>query len=199
MTAEQDPARQLERLGGEHRIVFAASCCERVIPAYEAFSQEDGWGDPRPLREAVDAVWAAAEGARLEPNDARRLIGQVEEQVPHLDDPFTSVFAAPAQDAAIVVVESVECAETGSADHAAEAARHAVDAFEAYVDQVEGEGAVYEADRVTSDPVYQGELTDQHEDLVTLEEHTKLDAKIVEQIRERSRAKGFAKVVPSRR
>jgi uncharacterized protein YjaG (DUF416 family) len=198
VTDEPASTQELEQLGGEHRMVFAASCCERVVPAYEAFSQEDGWGDSRPLREAVDAVWAAVEGAALDRNDAQRLIAQVEQQVPHLDDPFTSVFAAPAQSAAIAVVEAVKCAETGAADHAAEAAGQTVDAFEAYVDEVEGEGAVYDADRVTSSPVYEGELSDQREDLALLGGEGEISAELVERIRARARSRGFAKLVPSR-
>jgi uncharacterized protein YjaG (DUF416 family) len=198
VTDEPASAQELEQLGGEHRMVFAASCCERVVPAYEAFSQEDGWGESRRLRDAVEAVWAAAGGAGLDRGEAQRLIGQVEQQVPHLDDPFTSVFAAPAQSAAIAVVEAVKCAETGAADHAAEAAAQAVDAFEAYVDEVEGEGAVYDADRVTSSPLDEGELSDQREDLALLGREREISADLVEQIKTRARSRGFAKLVPSR-
>jgi len=199
VTPARDVRPELEQLGGEHRIAFAASCCERLLPAYEAFSNEDDWGDAGVLREALDAVWSAVPGSGLDEGDARRLAAEVEEQVPDLDDPFTSVFTAPAQNAAVAVVRCVECAGSGSADDAGKVADASIDAFEAYVDQTEGEGSEFDAERVTSSPVYKGEVSDQQRDLATLAEHAELEPEVVEQIRARSRATGFAKVVPSRR
>jgi uncharacterized protein YjaG (DUF416 family) len=197
VTLAPDVRPELEQLGGEHRIVFAASCCERLLPAYETFSNEDGWGDPGVLRRAVDAVWAAVRNSRLDEDEVRRLRGELEDQVPDLDDPFTSVFAAPAQNAAIAVVHCVECGRSGSVEHAGQVADFSIDAFEAYVDQAEGEGSVYDEERVTSSPVYTEEVSDRQRDLGTLGEHAELDSAVVEQIRARSRASGFAKVVPS--
>jgi uncharacterized protein YjaG (DUF416 family) len=199
VTLAPDVRLELEQLGGEHRIVFAASCCERLLPAYEAFSNEDGWGNPSMLREAVDAVWAALPGSRLDEADARRLVAELEEQIPNLDDPFTSVFAAPGQNAAIAVVRCVQCGESASVEHAGQVADSSIDSFEAYVDQTEGEGPVYDEERVTSSSVYRGEVSDQQHDLATLAEHAELDSELIDEIRSRSRASGFAKVVPSRR
>jgi uncharacterized protein len=199
VTLAPDVRPQLEQLGGEHRVVFAASCCERLLPACEAFSDEDGWGSPRMLRQALDAVWAVVPGSRLDDEEVRRLIAGVEEQIPNLDDPFTSIFAAPAQNAAIAVARCVECARTGSVEDGGKVADLSIDAFEAYVDQTEGEGPVYDEERVTSSPVYRGEVSDQQDDLSLLAEQRELEPEVVEEIRSRSRTRGFAKVVPTRR
>ena len=59
------------------------------------------------------------------------------QQVPHLDDHFGTDLAAPAQNAAIAALQTVECAATGSTT--GQRCRRAVlDAFEAYVDLSEG-------------------------------------------------------------
>jgi uncharacterized protein len=85
---EIDLKAELEPLGGRQRMAFAACCCERVLPAYENFSREEGWGDPRPLRDALERVWASANGKHLEAKEAQPLVSLCAEQVPHLDDPF---------------------------------------------------------------------------------------------------------------
>jgi uncharacterized protein len=196
---EPDVKGGLEQLGAEHRVVFAAACCERLLPAYEAFSEADDWGDPRALRDALEAVWETFPASLLPDGEARRLLALTEEQVPHLDDPFESIFTASAQNAAIAVMRCLECAASGSVEHAQQVSELAIDAFETYVDQAEGEGSVYDAERVTSSPVYRRELADQREDLETLGRHPVLDDGTVDAVRSRARVGGFAKVVPSRR
>jgi len=199
MAVDLDLKRHLEPLGERHRVAFAASCCERVLPAYEAFSRDDNWGDPRPLREALDRVWVSVAEERLQNKEARGLAKRCEQQIHDLDDPFKSVFTAPAQSAAIAVLRAVWCAVDGDAGLAERVGDFALDAFETYVDATEGEGSVFDAELVTSGRFFQDELAHQREDLATLAEHRALDRTVVEQLRERSRAKGFAAVVATQR
>jgi uncharacterized protein YjaG (DUF416 family) len=188
---------ELEVLNKPQRIAFAASCCERLLPAYEAFSREDKWGDPRPLREALERVWSSALGERLDEKEARQIASRCEGQIHHLDEPFSSLFTAPAQDAAIAVVRAVECSVSGDAELARDVSDLAVDAFETYVDATEGEGALYDAELVASSPIYQNELACQRVDLSTLADAPRLDRGVVERLREQSRAAGFGAILSS--
>jgi uncharacterized protein len=186
---------ELEALDSRRRAAFAASCCERVLPAYEAFSREEKWGDPEPLRVAVARVWASVLGTPLEVAEAEELSRLCEHQVHHLDEPFGSLFTAPAQDAAIAVVGTVECAVNGAVATAAGVAEHALEAFEAYVDATEGEGSIFDQELIDSSPVYQAELGSQRKDLSLLNKSSEIDEELVEHLRERSRTTGFAMLV----
>ena len=78
------------------------------------FAQATGWGAAGMLRQALDRVWAAIEGDQaISAEQARELVERCLQQVPHLDDPFDTDLAAPAQNAAIAVLQTVECARDG--------------------------------------------------------------------------------------
>lgn len=99
----------LSRLGQRQRLAFAAACSERLLSAYDRFVSEVGWGDAAPLREALAVAWRAAAGDEVEEELLRGLANRCESVVPDLDDRFDSDFAAPAQNAAIAVVRTLEC------------------------------------------------------------------------------------------
>jgi uncharacterized protein len=44
------------------RVLFAASCCERLMPCYETFVAMEKWGDPKVLRIALEEVWKFLQG-----------------------------------------------------------------------------------------------------------------------------------------
>ena len=50
-----------------HRIAFAASLAERLLPSYHSFAATTGDGQPDLLREVLDAVWKAAKGHSITP------------------------------------------------------------------------------------------------------------------------------------
>jgi uncharacterized protein len=192
-----DLKRHLEPLGERHRVAYAACCCERVLPAYEAFSAEDSWGDPRPLREALDRVWTAVVGERLGQTEADELAKRCEPQIHHLDDPFSSIFTSAAQNAAIAMLTAVECAVDGDLELAEQVGEQALESFETYVDATEGEGSVFDAGLIESSRLFQDEIFHQREDLETLAEHPELNDGLIQQLRTRSQARGFAAIVTS--
>jgi len=135
VSAELDRNTQFERLTTWARVGFAALCCERLLPAYAGFAQATGWGDIGVLGQALDRVWTAIISGQVIPGEeARVLVERCLQQVPHLDDPFDTDLAAPAQNAAIAVLETVECAHDGDPRRAEGIGELSLDAFEAYVD-----------------------------------------------------------------
>jgi uncharacterized protein YjaG (DUF416 family) len=84
-------ASQLSELPVQHCIAFAASCCERQLPNYHAFSLMEHWGDIRALRQCVDALWESA--AREQPDFSliQRLIPLCMRATPYLDDFVLSI------------------------------------------------------------------------------------------------------------
>jgi hypothetical protein len=66
--------KELEGISPLHRVAFAASLCERVLPNYSAFSREEGWGDPSVLRAALDEVWQILLGKPLDESKIHQLM-----------------------------------------------------------------------------------------------------------------------------
>lgn len=70
----------------EQRTALAAAMAERWLPVYESFSEEEEWGDPSAFQRAIESVWNCALGHKLTSKDHRRLMKDVEENTPHMDD-----------------------------------------------------------------------------------------------------------------
>jgi uncharacterized protein YjaG (DUF416 family) len=68
------------------RVALAAALAERWLPAYEAFSAEESWGDPASLRRGLEAVWVHVEGRLPAGTDLTRHIEQIQDSTPHMDD-----------------------------------------------------------------------------------------------------------------
>ena len=49
--------KELKKLPHLHRVAFATSICERMLPIYNAFCRMENWGDPSVLRKALDEIW----------------------------------------------------------------------------------------------------------------------------------------------
>ncbi len=105
MEAAFDDQRTLEMLSElqvHQQLAFGAACCERMLPNYEAFMQEVGWGDINPLRRALDAVWEACEERHPSNRELRDLLSQCEKCAPNSED-ITSLYVSSAQDAAFAI------------------------------------------------------------------------------------------------
>jgi hypothetical protein len=191
VSAELDRNTQFERLTTWARVGFAALCCERLLPAYAGFAQATGWGDTGVLGQALDRVWTAIiSGQVISGEEAGVLVERCLQQVPHLDDPFDTDLAAPAQNAAIAVLRTVECSRDGDPRLAEGVGELCLDAFEAYVDLRWGQGPVYDAGFVESHVAVRRERDDQQHDLVAL---ARLDqgGSGIQELREQGRRSGF--------
>jgi len=70
----------------QQRIALGAAIVGHWLPAYEAFSAEEDWGDPDALRQSLDAVWSCVQGRVLTESDIARHTQQIDEITPHMDD-----------------------------------------------------------------------------------------------------------------
>ncbi|MEG3930438.1 DUF416 family protein [Microcoleus sp. T3_B1] len=66
--------QELEKLPVFHRLAFAAACCERMLPNYNAFCRMYDFGDPSVLRNALDEVWQILQGKPIDELRIERLI-----------------------------------------------------------------------------------------------------------------------------
>jgi uncharacterized protein len=94
---------ELTELSPVHRLAFAASCCERLLPNYSLVKQEDGWGNSSTLRNALNEVWSFIEGQPVNGKQIRQLLEVCEETVPKADDVSESQYDVEAQQAASAI------------------------------------------------------------------------------------------------
>ncbi|MFB2919332.1 MULTISPECIES: DUF416 family protein [Aerosakkonema] len=73
--------KELEGLPPLHRVAFAASICERLLPNYDVFYREEAWGDPSILRTALDEVWQILQGKPLDEPKINQLMDDLPKRV----------------------------------------------------------------------------------------------------------------------
>jgi uncharacterized protein YjaG (DUF416 family) len=169
---DPDSIRQkAAHLSGWQRVAFMAACCERMLPNYETFHMQTGFGNPGVLRRELDAVWAWIESdAPLK--DAAELISQVDLQTPNTEE-FKSAYTSAALDAANSIAITLEAMNGVSEDGVAEVAslaRDSVDLFVQQHDDLDPSDLNFEH-RIMSSPLMQAELAAQTQSLKELAEN----------------------------
>jgi uncharacterized protein YjaG (DUF416 family) len=168
-----DSVRQkAAHLSGWQRVAFMAACCERMLPNYETFHLQTGFGNPGVLRRGLDAVWAWIESdTPLE--DAAELISQVDQQAPNTEE-FKSAYTSAALDAANSIAITLEAVGSASEDGVAEVASLARDTVDLFVQQHDGlnpSDPDFE-NRIVGSSLMQAELAAQNQALKELGEST---------------------------
>jgi uncharacterized protein YjaG (DUF416 family) len=108
------------------RIAFAAICAERLIPNYEEFQIETGWGDADVLRQALALAWDFMTEPDRTGEKYRAVILQCKAVAPDADD-FMSPLTSLALDAAAATAATLELCLKDSAERAAFVAQSAYD------------------------------------------------------------------------
>ena len=183
--------QELAELPPLHRVAFAASCCERLLPNYSAFAREEGWGEPSALRTALDEVWQILNG---KPADASR-IGPLREDcmnaILHDEEVFNSRHNYEAQLAAIAISNALEACLAPTPKLVVKVAEGIVDTVTEFI-RIEKEIAdpswpekPYEEqqEEIARHPFTIREIAKQREDLQRLKEIETLDRDFLEWLR----------------
>lgn len=188
---EEELEGRLGELPAGHRTAFAASCCERLLPNYAAFSRVEGWGRPEVLREALDEVWAALRGGPSREERVRALARTCAGLAPDTED-FQSLFVSAAGDAAAAVSYTLECCLDGDAGRAAMVGRLPVETLYQYLvrvnDPLTGVHGADEAfeEQMLNAPLMSAELDKQERDLRLLRARASLTPELLEELRKSS-------------
>jgi uncharacterized protein YjaG (DUF416 family) len=174
---------RLARLSPVHLAGFAASCSERLLPNYTAFSREEGWGDADTLRKALDQVWKCLEEHSLRNVDWDELIEECDPLLPDTED-FENPHVSAALDAGTAILSTLRCCKDGNPQHAVEAATYARDTVYMAVN----------SDTAETHPLMVRELEKQESDLELLESHPELSTAIVMQLRYTSPPNGRSNI-----
>jgi uncharacterized protein YjaG (DUF416 family) len=156
----------LAKLLFHQQLAFGAACCERMLPNYETFMREVGWGEVLPLRHALDVVWAACEGRRPREAELRNHVSEVENRIPDSED-FTSLHVASAQDAACAICALLDFLLGGDLDRVVSAAQLSTDSVDLIVQERAGMDPQDPRleQKILEHPMMQQELVRQRRDL----------------------------------
>jgi uncharacterized protein YjaG (DUF416 family) len=177
--------REISRLPRTHRVVFAAACCERLLPNYAAFVREAHWGDVRLLRSALDYIWSAVAGVSVEGDEIHRLIEQCDAVIPDTEDFETSLVSA-ALDAGTAVVGTLRSSLDGETKHVVEVASYCRDTVHMYIqgrDELDDGDPLFDT-KIERDPLMKRELERQAAVLSELANNPILDGRMVKSIRD---------------
>ncbi len=189
-------ASALKPLPPAFRAAFAASCCERMVPNYEAFTAMEGWGKPALLRSAMDDIWTTLAGftsARLKEPVS---IAELQAIMPDTED-FTSLFTPSAQNAVSAIALIIGSWATDEVEDFVTVARLSLDTVDIYVRKVDdpvlgthpGNPAF---DRwVDQHPLMQAERDKQSEDLKSLSALSILTPAFLSELRVSNETRGL--------
>jgi uncharacterized protein YjaG (DUF416 family) len=175
---------RLKALPHQKRVAFAASCCERLMPNYAAFSRQVDWGSPQVLRSALDAAWRFVETGRVDKAELCTAIEACNQNIPDTED-FTHSLTSAALDAGAGVFETLQCVFDGSAQHSADVGEMAYDTvFMYFTDKDRPDPAI-----TGQHPLVLAESDRQARTLILLESLPELSIEAIRNIRRENEGK----------
>lgn len=160
----------LERLPQQYRATFAAACAERLMPAYDTFSNRTGRGKSKALSDILARLWDDLAGHVMTDAELRSEIETCMSLIPREDEGPWVPDQAAAEDAGAAVAYALRCRQSGSGQEAAWSARRsyeALDHFVIHIEKIDTSALGAEA-RILAHPHVQTELAHQWRDLQDL-------------------------------
>ncbi|MEG3954191.1 DUF416 family protein [Microcoleus sp. herbarium2] len=188
----------LETLPPFHRVAFAASICERMLPINELFSQEESWGDSTVLRNALDEIWQILLKKQADAEKIEELTKACEQQTLHADDVRQSRLDYEAQQTISAVCFTLESCLEPTSIKVLDVAQCVEETIYAFVtsrkfddDESWNDKSSEELDNyVASHPLAIQEMAKQREDLQWLKQVETLDRDFLERLRTSSHNNG---------
>lgn len=129
-------ARELSKLAFHQQLAFGVACCERMLPNYEAFSQEAGWFDATPLRQALDHAWRVCEGLEVPKDGLQQMLTRCDGRLPQEED-FPSLYVSAAFDAVASTCHLIDFVIDGEVEHLVFVGRFATETVDLVVQELE--------------------------------------------------------------
>lgn len=179
----------LARLQIHQQLAFGAACCERMLPNYETFRREVGWGDAAPLRRALDDLWLVCEGEAPPETELRDRLSQCETCAPDADA-FESLHVAAAQDAVLAICAVLDFVLDHDLDRLVSTPQLATDSVDLVVQEREDMDSADPRleQKIVAHPLMQQELVRQQRDLADASRIARGDAAALLALRRRAQA-----------
>jgi uncharacterized protein YjaG (DUF416 family) len=168
---------ELDKLPPSHRIAFAASCCERLVPEHASLSLNPSYGRYAKSRADLDQIWELLSGKALPLGVLRTGLRYWEDDCAETED-FARCRKAELLCGSRAVLKTSQCLEDGSSERAAQVAAHVLAAISMFIRCVNSTLLSDVADKTQSHPMFLDEIQRQQELLEALGESCGLDASV---------------------
>lgn len=186
--------RELERYSRLKQVAFAASCCERLLPAYHIFVSTENCGNPSIVNNALDEVWQVVGGSIINISKIHKLRdGCLRENLLHEDRIFESRYDYEAQQAVSAIYYALEaCLDKNNIQPIINVVKCVKDTIYEFLiiqrDEMADEAWYSKSleeqyKELSSDHLVLREIARQGEDLQRLKEVDTLDREFLEQLR----------------
>lgn len=106
----------LDTLSFRHKVLFAVLACERMLPSYIHFHNDEKWGSVNVLNDTLEFLYTFTLNGHIDTPIIDKLKIDVEQNAPDLDE-FSSESASYALDTCITYYETLEYAKTKNNTH----------------------------------------------------------------------------------
>jgi hypothetical protein len=183
--------KELEILPPFHQVAFAASCCERLLPNYNAFCRQVDWGDPSVPRNAIDEVWQILQGKPVDIARVNQLRENCGKEDIFPDDLDFGDDCLEAQEALMAIRATLQACIEPTVERivkVAESTRYTIETHIPYRDDTfnitwEKDGSEKFKEAIASHPFAVREMDKEAEDLQQLKETKILDRDFLERLR----------------
>ena len=168
-----------------HQVAFAAACCERMLPNYNAFSRRERWGNPSVPRKALDTVWQILECQSVDAVKIHQLMEELFQVCPDFEsDDFAGSSYVGVQESLSAIYKILEVCLDPSVKGLSLSAKYARDTVEFFLDCPE---SIVLTNTIQSQgdehPLTVREVAKQSEDLQQLQQTPTLDRELLKWLR----------------
>jgi uncharacterized protein YjaG (DUF416 family) len=188
---EDELMEALMGLPRNHKIAFAASCAERLAPAYDLFASINSIEEREVLHNALDYAWHLCL-TRKSKHRYYSILTILEELLAGMEDAAEDRLESYAADAVACLIYTLRCYCSGSPEYAVFAAQRAYESADALVSERDDIDFTENnsEERILADPIVKRELEKQKADLRFLTQQNNLDAFLLKSMREESKRIG---------
>jgi uncharacterized protein len=182
--------KELNDISEFHRIAFAASCCERMLPSYKKFVEVENWGDYECFRIFLNQIWGHIIGNYLTGEYIINSMDMCFEIGPD-SEYFESVYTSYAIDLGSAIYHTFKYCLTSDIKNLLAVANAAISTVDLFVQEK------YNMDpndhnlefKICNDELMQTEIIKQIDDLKLLANNANLDEQFVELFRSKVEGK----------
>jgi len=177
--------KRLEKLNRKQQLAFGVLCCQRLVPNYQAFVYDTGWGDSKFIRIGLEYTWSCLAGNKLNSQEIKSIIDQCESVIPDSDD-FDSLFTSFAQDACFAVCGLLDYLSVSDTNKIVQAASYSIDSVDLYVQEIEcmSHSDCDLEEKILNHQLMQKELKQQEENLSLIEETEFTSSNLLQKLKE---------------
>lgn len=124
--------KSLADMSRVQRLLIGASACERMLPNYEKFQAEEGWGDTERLREILDMAWGMILDDAVKGLLIHDLLEKCEDLIPDTDS-FQNTIVSAALDSSNAVCLLLEAIQSQAVEPVAEILSLSIDTVDMYI------------------------------------------------------------------